>query len=496
MSEPTPIVVPRENVNDESATLVAWSVAEGARVAPGQPIAQIETSKAVVELAAPTGGVLRPGARAGDEVPIGGVLGWVVAEDSASLPEGLKAPGVVQSRPSAHPSGANGDVPPDLSPAGRRIVAEEKIDPTQVRGTGRGGRITKADLLAHLADPASSAEAGPSGPTRFSPQARELIAHLGLDERTFAGRGLVRSRDVLAVARPAPTVEAGPSAMAQGSAARSTPVAASGVATRPERLARAKRTEAKYLRSGAETSLLSAVTVSCPTRGFREAVTRRVAGGGNPTAVIVFEAARLLRKYPAFNAYHDDGTAHYYEKVNVGFAVDGGRGLKVPVIRDADVKGIAEIADEMREQVVAYLDDTLTIESLAGGTFTVTDLSGEGVTAIHPLINQGQSAILGICAEVFHPGAVAGIFDLVLAFDHQLSEGRTAARFLNELRDRLAHYESSVARREEARAEEPHCSRCQSGYHELAANGHALVQTVQADGSVRLLCKLCFEGWT
>jgi pyruvate/2-oxoglutarate dehydrogenase complex dihydrolipoamide acyltransferase (E2) component len=495
MSEPTPIVVPRENVNDESATLVAWSVAGGTRVAPGQPIAQIETSKAVVELAAPTGGVLRPKACAGEEVPIGGVLGWVVAEGAASLPDAPTATIVGRDDRAAHPAAANGEAPPALSPAGRRIVAEEKIDPAQVRGTGRGGRITKADLLAHLADPASSAGAGPPGPARFSPQARELIRQLGLDERTFAGRGLVRSRDVLAVTRPAPPVEAGTSATSRGSAARSAPVAASGVATRPERLARAKRTEAKYLRSGAESSLLSAVTVSCPTRGFRDAVTRR-ASGGNATAVIVAEAARLLRKYPAFNAYHDDGTIYYYESVNVGFAVDGGRGLKVPVIRDADVKGIAAIADEMREQVVAYLDDALTVASLAGGTFTVTDLSGEGVTAIHPLINQGQSAILGICAEVFHPGAAAGIFNLVLAFDHQLSEGRTAARFLKELRDRLAHYESSVARDDPAPAEGPHCARCQVGYHELAANGHALVQTVQADGSVRLLCKLCFEGWT
>ena len=81
MTEPTPIVVPRENVNDESATLVAWTVAAGAHVTAGQPIAQIETSKAVMDLAAPAGGVLRPNARAGDDVPIGGVLGWVVAEE-------------------------------------------------------------------------------------------------------------------------------------------------------------------------------------------------------------------------------------------------------------------------------------------------------------------------------------------------------------------------------------------------------------------------------
>jgi pyruvate/2-oxoglutarate dehydrogenase complex dihydrolipoamide acyltransferase (E2) component len=496
MSEPTPIVVPRENVNDESATLVAWTVAEGSRVAPGQPIAQIETSKAVVDLPAPAGGILRPRARAGEDLPIGAVLGWIVAEGATPTPEIPSAPAGSSNGHEARPSSAHSGALP-LSPAGRRIVAEEKIDPSQVRGTGRGGRITKADLLTHLADTPSPAGPDPSRSPRFSQGARELIRRLGLDEHAFAGRGLVRSRDVLAAARPpeqADPAEARP--VPTVSAPQPGPIAAVGVATRAERLPRAKRTEAKYLRAGAGATLPSAVTVACPTRGFRNAVARQAAVGGNATAVIVFETARLLRKYPAFNAYHDDGAIHYYEHVNVGFAIDDGRGLKVPVIRDADRKGLAAIADEMREIVIAYLDDALTVAALAGGTFTVTDLSGEGVAAFHPLINQGQSAILGVCAEVFPPGAVAGMFNLVLAFDHQLSEGRTAARFLNELRERLAHYESTLVRGDGPRAEEPRCSRCQAGYHELTANGHALIPTVQADGSTRLLCKLCLAGWT
>ena len=218
--------------------------------------------------------------------------------------------------------------------------------------------------------------------------------------------------------------------------------------------------------------------------------------GDSATAIIVAETARLLRKYPVFNAYYSDENINYYDQVNIGFAVDAGKGLKVPVIRDADRKEIAAIAAEMRELVVTYLDDRLTVESLAGGTFTVTDLSGENVVAFHPLISRGQAAILGVCAEVSLPGTGAGAFNLVLGFDHQLSEGRTAGRFLGELRERLTHYEETFLRDRVTRAEVPRCARCQGSYHELAANGHALVQSVQADGSVRLLCKLCFEGWT
>jgi pyruvate/2-oxoglutarate dehydrogenase complex dihydrolipoamide acyltransferase (E2) component len=484
MTEPTPITVPRENVNDESATLVAWTVTAGAHVASGQPVAQIETSKAVVDLLAPAGGVLHPRVRAGEEVPIGAVLGWVLSEeaespsDDALLALGLGANGheFLPTTPGSHAP---------LSPAVRRIIAEEKIDLVHVQGTGRGGRITKSDLLSYLAGGATTADASAPKPARFSPQARELIQQLGLDGRGFAGRGLVRARDVRAAAEPPPPPTSRPRL-----------VAAAGVATRSERLTRAKRVEAKSLRDGAESTLASVVTVACPTRGFRAAVARQAAVGDSATAVIVAETARLLRKYPAFNAYHTDGTINYYEDVNIGFAIDAGRGLKVPVIRDADRKEIAAIAAEMRELVVSYLDDRLTVESLAGGTFTVTDLSGESVVAFHPLISRGQAAILGICAEVSLPGAGAGAFNLVLGFDHQLSEGRTAGRFLGELRERLARYEEMFLRDGATQAKEPRCARCDAGYHELATNGHSLVQSVQADGSVRLLCKLCFEGWT
>ena len=484
MSEPTPIVVPRENVNDESATLVAWSVADGGRVEPGQVVAQIETSKAVVDVPAPSGGILRHAAAAGQEVAVGGPIGSISA-----------VVGAVASTVDPPEGGAGNGIPLAIThpPSVRRIVAENGIDPSHVRGTGRGGRLTKADVMAHLDLEGTGPAVTPSGPARLSNGARELVRQLGLDERLFEGRGLVRSRDVLAATGAAPASSRDDPATPTTPVP--TPIAASGVATRAERLPRSKRTEAKYLRSGRDTTLASAVTVACPTRGFREAAGRHPAVAGNATAVIVFEAARLLRKYPAFNAFHADGEARYYEQVNVGFAVDAGRGLKVTVVRDADRKGIAEVASEMRELVVAYLDDRLTVESLAGGTFTVTDLSGDGVTAFHPLINQGQSAILGVCAETYDR-AGAGTFNLILAFDHQLAEGRTAARFLGDLRERLAYHESAIPPGDGPAPEEPRCARCRAGFADLAGRGLHLVPTIAADGSTRPLCKLCFEGWT
>jgi pyruvate/2-oxoglutarate dehydrogenase complex dihydrolipoamide acyltransferase (E2) component len=453
-TEPAPVVVPRENVNDESVTLVAWLVEDGAHVEDGQPIAQVETSKTVVEIAAAASGTLRHAAKAGDDVAIGATIGRIGGGSGT-----ITAPPAAEEPAAAPATSRNGDHTPAVA-----APAPPMLEPFPTNG--------------HAPAPRS---------TRLSKRAQELVTQLGLDPASFAGRGLVRSRDLMA--RPAPTAEAPPRIQ---SSPRPSP--ASGVATRSEALSRAKRTEARYLRSGLETTLSSSVTVTCPTLGFRNAA------GDRATAVILHEASRLLRKYPAFNAYHDDGKVCYYEDVNIGLAVDAGRGLKVPVIRGADAKGIGAIAEEVRELVVAYLGDELLVEALAGGTFTVTDLSGEGVSSFRPLINQGQSAILGVCAEVFPHGGRVGRFDLTLAFDHQLAEGRTAARFLNDLRERLGHFEASLAGeigvvKADAPAVAPDCSRCGRVPGELEAYGQYLVQTVRADGSPRLLCTRCLRGY-
>ena len=198
MSEPTPIVVPRENVNDESATLVAWSVAGRGRVEAGQVVAQVETSKAVVDLPAPVGGILRtrPAGRGRSHRRrdrLDRRRGGRVAPDPPPRPR--------RRRPLARTPIAIAPVPPTAGSFPARAVrapdrrrGEDR--PAQVRGTGRGGRLTKADVMAHLAPASTVGHPGPRA-TRFSQEARELVRQLGLDEHAFEGRGLVRSRDVL-----------------------------------------------------------------------------------------------------------------------------------------------------------------------------------------------------------------------------------------------------------------------------------------------------------
>jgi pyruvate/2-oxoglutarate dehydrogenase complex dihydrolipoamide acyltransferase (E2) component len=243
------------------------------------------------------------------------------------------------------------------------------------------------------------------------------------------------------------------------------------------------------------------VTIAVPTRGLRAAAAQYVHAPGSITAIMLFEVGRLLRHYPLFNAFYAHGAAHLYEAVNVGFALDAGHGLKVPVIRQADTKSLPEIASEMQAMLRRYLDHTLRVEDLAAGTFTITDLSNEGVLTFHPLINQGQAAILGIGSEYSSGiGPAEGFFTLILAFDHQLTEGRQAAQFLQELARRLQAYEA-VMQAQSSESREPHCARCLTSLSRLRRldqeqrGAHFLVQTIQPDGSRAYCCSLCMQGW-
>ena len=463
MNEVTPVLIPQEIVNDETVTILSWKMPTGSKVDEGQIIVELETSKTAFDLPSPRAGFVHYTLKVGAEPAIGSLLCYIT--DTADKPA---AAGAVNGTPTA----TNGQAKPASAP-----VTEAKIE------------LAPTNRLSEITDRPADAEM-----VRFSKKAAALIAQHKLDASIFDKRGLVREQDVLEHLNGGkPAAVAAPAESASTVKAVAGPVAAAGVPVRDEPLARAKKMEIKYLASGSANALPSAVSISVPTRGLRAAVESVASVGGNATAVIVFEVSRLLKKYPLFNAYYDDGHAKLYEQVNIGLAVDAGKGLKVPVIRDTDLKSIGQVSDEMGELVQAYLADTLAVEALAAGTFTITDLSGENVTYFHPLINRGQGAILGVGAEHFPPGSSEGVFNLILAFDHQLGDGRMAGKFLGELFDRLTAYERAAEYT--ATQSKKHCSNCQ---RELSPAGSTrfLVPVMLPDGSKGQLCPICFNGWT
>lgn len=450
MSSPVEIHVPRENVNDESVKLVEWLVADNVEVQKDQAIAEIETSKSSAQVFATHQGILKHAAKVGTEVAVGGLIAYVQVA---------------------------GEKPVSCVP--------EKVQTPQPVVTAQGGsEPTRPPIVEHV--------------TRFSNKAMALMREHNLSPTAFASRELVSANDILEHVGKAPKHANGapPPSPKDARLESSKPrpvIAATGVPVRSEELPRSKQVEARYLSAGLQNTLPSVVTLACPTRGLRAATANNPILQGQTLPLMVFEIARLLKKHPVFNAYHSGTSVNYYQQVNVGIAFGGGNGLKVPVIRDADTKTLAQISDEIRELLVRYLDDSLPIETLSGGTFTITDLSGDQVFAFHPLINQGQSAILGIGGEFFGSAHRDGFFNLILAFDHQLTEGRQAARLLNDLKTRICGYESALSAANKS-AEKLYCDRCMIGVEEIHALEHYLVQCIDARGETRLVCSRCLGG--
>jgi len=203
----------------------------------------------------------------------------------------------------------------------------------------------------------------------------------------------------------------------------------------PLELSPAKVAEIHALQRVYEQVVPSSVTVALDCGRLDEHL-RRLAGEQGPVTLLelcIHEAARLLPQWPELNGFYAQRAAWRYRSAAVGFAVNLGRGLRVPVVKGAAELALHDIARAVRDLSLRYMRDELTIDDVAGGTFTITDLSAEGVAHFLPVLNERQSAILGLTAE----RSGTHTRDLILTFDHRLSDGMQAARFLGALRARL-----------------------------------------------------------
>ena len=466
MSAGTPILLERDNVNDEMVILSRWLVQDGERVEEGMLIAEVETSKANVDVTAPNAGYLRWNCSEKADIAYTEPIGYIFGEPRTAC----------TSEPAQN---AKVEAPSS------QLVATVMEHPLPGISTDQAERTSVINLPVF----SSSTD----HPLRFSRRAMELLIEHQIPEDRFSGKTLVRADDVLAhiegqlnqAAIASGTKESTSKKLQQGP---STVMPKLAVTELP--LSRMKRSEVQALSAGASNTLPSSVSVTCLTTGLRRALEANPIVAGNAGAVVVYEAARLLRKYPVFNATYRPGMTLAYEQVNIGYAMDDGRGLKVAILRDCDHKSLSEITSELRELTLAYLDDKLTPTQVTGGTFTVSDLSGFGVANFVPLISEDQGAILGLGSEQYLPGSRDGLYTLTLGFDHQLSEGRTAALFLNDLKDRLLHYEKAMGDRTPESV--PTCARCGRGTSDLPDSKSYLVQSVVPPG---YLCNLCIAGF-
>jgi pyruvate/2-oxoglutarate dehydrogenase complex dihydrolipoamide acyltransferase (E2) component len=179
----------------------------------------------------------------------------------------------------------------------------------------------------------------------------------------------------------------------------------------------------------------STVAVSVDERKLQASL-RKLAALHGPVSLLeitIHAAATALAAYPELNGYYLNRRAFAYRHVAIGFAINAGRSLKVAVVRDAAARSPLDIARSVRDLTLRYMRDELRSEDQSGGTFTVTDLSAYGAVHFIPVLNDRQSAILGICAA----RSADGSRDLILSFDHRMADGMRAAAFLGEVRETL-----------------------------------------------------------
>jgi pyruvate dehydrogenase E2 component (dihydrolipoamide acetyltransferase) len=428
------VVMPQMGVSVSEGTITKWLKREGEHIESDEPLLEISTDKVDTEVPSPASGtvtqiLVEEGATVavGTKLAqIGGAAGApapaVEEEPEPAAPAAEEKPEPEAAQPAAEPEpgvpvqqpSGNGKF---VSPVVARIAAEHGIDPNAVPGTGRGGRVTKQDILAFVEQggapaPAAAPAAAPSAPA------------------------------------PAPAAQPAPSAPPQaGETAEPVTAMRRGIA---DHMRRSVDTAA-HVTSAIEVDMSKVVAA-------REVLKKeyQAAYGVNPTylAFIGRATVETLKDYPYVNGELRGDSIVTRNFVNLGIAVElaEGKGLIVPVIRNAETMNLLGIAKGIADLAARARDKKLVPDDVAGGTFTITNPGGYGTFHGTPVINQPQSAILGTYALVKRPWvitdesgndaiAIKPMMNITLTYDHRLVDGAYAGRFLRDLRARLESWE-------------------------------------------------------
>ena len=448
----TSVVMPQLGYDMREGTVVRWVKQEGDEVAANEVIAEIETDKAVVEFKPTTGGVLRRiVAGEGEAVPVGNLIA-VIGDADEALPDDLAGAGGVASEPEPAAVAVVADVAPvaaapaaagevRASPIARRLARERGVDLAALTGSGPGGRIVEADVLA--AEEAATA-AAIAGRILASPLARRLAREQGVDLATVTGSGpggrIVEADIAAAVALPAPEPEP---AVVVGAAPA--PVAAPvGDVGRAElsRMRQAiasvtagSKREAPHFYVAADIDMTAAMAL-------RREINDELPASGRVSVndLIVKASALAIGKHPKFNAFFRGDYLQMNPSVNVGIAIALESGLIVPGIPQCESKSLAQIAAASRDLIDRANNGTLQAEEYVGTTYSVSNLGMFDVDSFTAIIFPPHAAILAVGAVKEQPVArggqlaIAEIMKATLSVDHRVADGAEAAQFLMEIK--------------------------------------------------------------
>lgn len=433
------VIMPALGMTQETGTLLQWLKAPGEIVAQGEPLMEVETDKATVEIEAPASGILsKVTAQPGDVIPVGQRIAVILAPGETSADVTASTVISASAAPSmASASRAGSTSAPSTTitatPVATRMAAEHDLDLAQIRP--QGGRVQKEDVLAYLATHKKSPANG-RGRALASPKARRLAEARGLDLAVISGRGpegAVLAADVLA-ALPSPGGTIAPEAERSGEGAGGKTTAVSRMwRVMAERVSQAWTTIPHFylLREVNATRLVA----------WRDDAQKRVAEKITYTDLLVRLTAAALRQHSRVNASWKDGNIDLNPDINIGLAVAVEEGLVVPVIHRADELGVNQLAAQRAELVAKAQAGKLSLADLSGGTFTISNLGMYGVDAFNAIINPPQAAILAVSriADRVVPlngqPAVQPMLTLSLSCDHRVVDGARGAQFLQTLAD-------------------------------------------------------------
>ena len=391
------IKVPQLGESISTATVARWLKKPGEVVNMDEAIVELETDKVSVEVPSPKTGVM--GAQLvqeGQEVSVGTLL--TVLEDGASVIESAQSKSVsVQDAKQAEPLvSVPADNKPVSMPAARKMMEEKNITVDQVAGTGRGGRITRDDVVQFLDQKENPAKAsGPVVPRQDDPR----------EERV--------------------------------------------------KMTRLRRTVARRLKEAQETAAMlttfnevdMSAVINMRTL-YKEAFNKKHEGSRlGFMSFFVKATVSALQEYPAINAQIDGEDIIYRHFVNMGIAVGGPNGLVVPVLKDADQMSFAQIEGQIIDFAKRARSNTLKLADLSGGTFSITNGGIYGSLMSTPILNMPQSGILGMHAIKERPVAVNGqvvirpMMYLALSYDHRIVDGKEAVSFLVHIKERIENPE-------------------------------------------------------
>ena len=401
----TEITVPQLGESVTEGTIAEWLKQPGDAVAVDEPIVSLETDKVAVDVPSPVAGVIEElRAEVGDNVEVGAVIATVKEGAEASSGKSAPAPSPApapakddagQAAYGNHDEGT-GDAGQTLSPAVRRAVLEYGVDPSSIKGSGKDGRLTKEDVIAaakNKGDDSAASAPAPSAPaTAASGERREERVKMTRMRQTIAKR-LKGAQDNAALLTTFNDVD----------------------------MSAVIETREKYKDLFAKKH-----DIKLGFMGF-----------------FAKAACLALKDVPAANAYIEGDEIVYHDFVDISVAVSAPNGLVVPVIRDADKKGFAQIEKDIADFGARAKDGTLTMDDMKGGTFTISNGGVFGSLMSTPIINPPQSAVLGLHRIEDRPVAINGKVEIrpmmyiALSYDHRLIDGREAVTALKIMKEAI-----------------------------------------------------------